>query len=61
MSPAVVFSPAVMVALTAVWFAQTFARACSCPDPLDVRLERGRLECGKCGKCGKPIAPRVGP
>jgi hypothetical protein len=45
-------SPRALLTQTLAWFAATFTRGCStatCPDVLDVRLERGRLSCSRCG------------
>jgi hypothetical protein len=41
-------SPSSFQKAARLWFARAFARTCSC-EGLDVRIERGRVECGKCG------------
>jgi hypothetical protein len=48
-------SPAQYVIRTMLWFAAVF-RPCHCGAVLDIRRERGRLECGR---CAAPIRGRA--
>lgn len=57
MSPGVTLSAAVMCALSEVWWLMTFGPCAKCGSVLDVRLDHGRLECGK---CSKPITRKEG-
>jgi hypothetical protein len=42
-------SPSDYIAETLRLFRAAFVRGCTCRDPLDVRIEGARLDCGRCG------------